>query len=214
MKEYKGIDLLDKILEFVEMTPDPKLWTLNALLGNEPRLVRLKQINSLISAFFQVNTTTNFLEKAKKIFSGEKNETIHTILSGDFLKEQNIGDFSELIEFMKTKVKSEEEFEREERELHIRHLIMPFKQLITYKKELGRLLMFNSGWLEAGLITARFSIYLTNSISSNLKGKYSDLDKALELFINPKKLSFAEDELIAKFNFPTDNLEEIDKDNW
>lgn len=212
MKEYKGIDLLDKILEFIEMTPNAELWTLKALEGNQPRLLRLKQINSLISAFFQANTPTSFMERAKKLFSDDKKETIHTILSGEFLKTQNIVDFSELIELIKTTVKSHEK--SEERDVHIGHLVMPFQQLIKYKKELRRLLTFNSGWLEAGSITSRFSIYLTNSISSNLTGKYSELDRALELFINPRNLSFTEHELIAKFSFPTDNLSEIDMDNW
>jgi hypothetical protein len=214
MREYKGIDLLDKIFEFDEMTPDTKLWTLDALQGNQPRLIRLKQINSLINAFFQTRTPTNFIEKAKKIFSTDKSETIHTILSGDFLKEKSISDFSELVKYMETTVKAHEKFEDEKREITVGHLIMPFQQLVKYKKEVRRLLTFNSGWLEASSMTSRFSIYLTNSISSNLTGKYSELDKALELFINPKQLSFTEDQLIAKFNFPTDNLKEIDMDNW
>ena len=32
--------------------------------------------------------------------------------------------------------------------------------------------------------------------------------------INPKRKSFTEIELISKFNFPKENLEEIDSDNW
>jgi hypothetical protein len=91
---------------------------------------------------------------------------------------------------------------------------MPFQQLITYKKELRRLLEFNSGWVEASSMTSRFSIYLTNSITNNLKDKYSELDKALELFVNPRKLSFTEEELITRYNFPTDNLNEVDMENW
>lgn len=213
-KTYKGIDLLEMIFEFCEMTPDSKLWTENALQKNQPRLIRLKQIGSLINAFFYDNTTANFIEKAKKIFSNNKNETIHTILSGDFLKKQDIRDFSELIELMKVIVKANEKLEREEREIHIGNLIMPYQQLINYKKELRRLLTYNSGWLEASSMTSKFSIYLTNSISNNLIDKYSELDRALELFVNPKKLSFTEEELIAKYSFPKDNLHEIDMENW
>jgi hypothetical protein len=54
---------------------------------------------------------------------------------------------------------------------------------------------------------------LTNSISSNLKDKYNDLDRTLELFINPKELLFTEKELVEKFNFPTEDLHQIDMDN-
>jgi hypothetical protein len=213
-KTYKGIDLLEMIFEFSEMTPDSKLWTENSLQNNKSRLIRLKQINSLIYAFFDSNITTNFIQKAKKIFSENKEDTIHTILSGDFLKKQDISDFSELIELMNAVVKTNEKFERKEKEVHIEHLIMPYQQLINYKRTLRSLLTFNSGWLEASSITSLFSIYLTNSISNNLIDKYSELDKTLELFVNPKKLSFTEEELIAKYKFPKDNLHEIDMENW
>ncbi|MGZ3834290.1 MAG: hypothetical protein ACXVB0_12255, partial [Mucilaginibacter sp.] len=80
------------------------------------------------------------------------------------------------------------------------------------KRQIRNLLTFNSGWLEASSTTSLFSIFLTNSISNNLIGKYDELDKALELFINPKSLIFTEEELIAKFNFPTEDLSSIDAD--
>jgi hypothetical protein len=89
-------------------------------------------------------------------------------------------------------------------------LRMPYQQLINYKKQLLDILDFNSGWLEAGTINARFSIYLTDSITKHLVGKYEKLDKALELFINPGKLSFTETELVTNYNFPPDNLHDID----
>jgi hypothetical protein len=55
---------------------------------------------------------------------------------------------------------------------------------------------------------------LTNSISSNLENTFEELDQTLELFINPKKLQFTEQELIDKYNFPKEDLHQIDLDNW
>ena len=129
IKTYKGIDLLDKIFEFCEMTPDTKLWTINALQGDQPRQIRLKQINALINAFFPENTATNLIERTKKLFSDSKNDTIHTILSGDYLNKQNINDFSELVDLIKSTVRTKENFESEEREIHIGHLYSNVKGL-------------------------------------------------------------------------------------
>jgi hypothetical protein len=211
---FKGIDLLEKIFEFREMTPDSKMWTISALQGNQPRQIRLKKINSLISAFFQEATNDNFLEKAKQLFTQTNSESIHTILSGEFLKGKKINEYLELIELIKTTVNRYEKLENEEREIHILKLVMPYQQLIKYKQELRKLLTFNSGWYEASSVTSRFSIYLTNSISQNLKDKYSELDNALELFINPKHLSFSEEELISKYNFPKESINDVDMENW
>lgn len=193
-KIYKGIDLLDKILEFSKMTPDTKLWSINSLQDNQPRLIRLKQINSLLSAFFQV--------------IDEKPETIHTILSGEFLEKQDVNNFTELIELMKATVNS-----NIKRDVYISDLIMVYQQLINFKKALLRVLTFNSSWIEASSMPLLFSIYLINTISNNLTDKYSELDRVIELFINPKKLSFKEDELIAIYGFPIEDLNEVDIEN-
>ena len=212
-KTYKGIDLLDKIFEFTEMTPNANQWTVSALKTNLPRQIRLKQIHSLIKAFFPPNLPNNFIDKTKQLFSDTKIETIQTILFGEFLLRKNTEEFTELLKFI-VKTVEEENFKRDERKILNRDLIMPYQQLLKYKRQLRNLITFNSGWQEGSSITSRFSIYLTNSISMNLVDKYSELDKALELFINPKNLSFTEKELIEKYNFPKDNLYEIDMDNW
>ena len=194
---YKGIDLLEKILEFVAMTPETNLWTLNSLIDNQPRLIRLKQINSLLNAFFS-----------------EKNETIQSILSGKFLETQNIELFSELTNFIIKFVKSKSNFEIEDDEIYVDDLQMVYCELMQYKKVLRNLLTFNSGWLEASSVTAKFSICLTNSITENLINKYPALNETLEMLVNPKKLSFTEMQLINEYNFPTDDLYEIDIENW
>ena len=68
----------------------------------------------------------------------------------------------------------------------------------------------STGVLEASIPFALFYVDLTDSISSNLINKYDDLDHALELIINPGKLVFIERKLVEKFNYPTDDLHQID----
>ena len=74
------------------------------------------------------------------------------------------------------------------------------------------MMTFHTTWIEAGTIPLRFSIYLTKSISENLAGKYDDLDKILGLLIDPNGLSFTEEELIADFNYPKEDLLDVDID--
>lgn len=209
-KIYRGVDLLDIILELEVLTPNPSSWTLSAQKDNPPRLIRLKQIQSLISAFFPTSIGNGFIDKAKQLLSGDKSEIIQTVISGDFLLKQNITEFTELIKFMRAIVNKKENCVKEEREISIGELIMSYQELIKYKKQINKLLTFNSGWIETISTPIRFSIYLTGSISNELKDKYSELDKALDLFVNPKNLSFTENELIDKYNFPKDDLYDID----
>lgn len=202
-KIYDGNSLLDMIFEFIEMTPDSALWTIKSLENNKPRLIRLKQINALIKALYPI----------KGIFSG-KGETIHTIMSGDFLKKKDITMFSELIAFMTTMVAENEKRFFDDKIIHIEQLQMPYLKLFEYKKQLRGLLTFNSGWIEASSIESRFIIHLTNSVTNKTIDTYAAIDEALELFINPKKLTFTQEELINKYNFPTEDLKQIDFDNW
>ena len=158
---YKGIDLLDRIFEFIAMTPNSANWNLNALKSNPPRYIRLQRIESLIKAFFEPEQTSSLLEKATALFTVKKGVTIQNILSGDFIKERTNSEYTELINYIKNIVKEKEGVIDQDREVHVMELIMPYQHLMRYKRQLTELLSFNSGWLESGSVTSRFSIYLT-----------------------------------------------------
>ena len=211
-KTYRGIDLLDKIFEFTAMTPDQNQWNSAVLKSNPPRQIRFRQIQSLIQAFFGQTTKNGFLDKAKSFFGKSNAEciTIQAILSGDFINSKTLDDYTKLIDFIKELVKEHEADIDDSRSMHVGKLIMPYQKLVKYKRQLIEMLTFNSGWLESGSYTSRFSIYLTNEITLNLENKYSRLDNALELFINPKELTFLETELVDHYKYPTENLSDID----
>ncbi|HZK97877.1 MAG TPA: hypothetical protein VFC67_26985 [Prolixibacteraceae bacterium] len=42
--QYTSLDLLEKVTEFSNMTPDRSEWSLDQQKDNIPRLIRLKQI--------------------------------------------------------------------------------------------------------------------------------------------------------------------------
>ncbi|SEO10616.1 hypothetical protein [Mucilaginibacter sp. OK283] len=211
-KTYSAIDLLDKVFEFVEMTPNPNEWNLRSLKSNPPRQIRFRQIDALLKAFFIEDPEIGLANKVKSIFFNQKRISIESLLNGGFLKERTIYDYANLARFINDFVKKRNENIDQSNTIGVEQLIFIFPQLLAFKRQLRNLLTFNSGWLEAGGVTSLFSIYLTSSISNNLIGKYDELNIVLELFINPKGLTFTEEELIAKFNFPTENLDALDAD--
>ena len=207
-KTYKGIDLIEKIIEFTAMTPDSATWTYNSLKENEPRLIRLKQIDSLISAFIPEIKNTNLTEKLTGLISSKKTK-LTKVVSGEFIENRSLDAYIVFTNLIKQEAESSTL-----NKIDITDIKNTFILLMSYKKNLRQLINFNNDWLEVSRITSLFSIKLTNKISSNLLGQYDELDEVLELIINPKNLSFSETELISNYNFPKDDLDEIDLDNW
>jgi hypothetical protein len=210
-KNYKGIDLLNKILEFIEMTPNEKEWNNKSLSTNKPRQIRLQQIHSLLKAFSLMGNK-NLFEKTTNYFNPDLRSEINSILNGDFIKNKEIEDFCELINFAKQFLQeNNHDFDES---IKLNELSFIYPKLIDFKIKLREIIGFNSGWLETSATFSLFHIFLTNAISSNLNNKYSDLDHVLELFINPSGKYFSENELIEKFGFPTDDLYQIEMDNY
>lgn len=209
-KTYNGIDLLDIILEFVEMTPSEKDWNYKSLNSNKPRQIRLQQIHSLLKAFSLIENR-NLFEKTANYFNPDLKVEIKSIINGDFIKNRELEEFNELIAFAKQFLQKNNYIK--DRPIRLYELNFIYPKLVDYKIKLREIIGFNSGWIEASSTFSIFHIMLTNSISSNIKDKYNDLDRTLELFINPKELLFTEKELIEKFNFPTEDLHQIDMDN-
>jgi hypothetical protein len=210
--EYTAIDLLDKVFDFIEMTPIKSQWSVSALKSNPPRLIRFKQIESLLNAFLTTESKSSLIDNVKSFFSSKDQPSIPSFLSGDFIKHREPSDYVSTIKFIKDFVKNNGTYFDETREISLRELAFIFPKLVDYRRQLRSLLTFNSGWLEASSTGSQFSILVTNSISKNLVDKYSDLDKSLELLINPKGLRFTEIELINRFHYPTENLNKIDSD--
>jgi hypothetical protein len=212
IKTYSAIDLLDKVFEFTEMTPNSSEWNIKSLRSNPPRQIRLRQIESLLTAFGIITISQGLLGKAKSIFSITQTIPIKEFLRGDFIWNRSIAEYSGVIQHIKGFVKNKDGDYNRERDINLAELAFIFPTLINFKRKIRDILTFNSGWLEASSEVSLFSIYLSNSIAENLVGKYEELDNVIEQFINPKGLTFAEQELVDKFNFPTEDLSGIDID--
>jgi hypothetical protein len=214
-KLFSGIDLAEKIIEFVAMTPDSNQWNAKALYNNPPRQIRFYQIQSLMLAFIGMEkNTTSRAERYGAITTVESKPSIKYFLNGDFIRNRTQADYVATVELIRAYMKENAHYDRLSKDVSTGELAFIFPKLFNYKTQLRNLLTFNSGWLEASSMTSYFSIFLTNSISQNLIGKYEVLDRALEWFINPLELSFTLNELIVGYRYPKENLSDIDMDYY
>lgn len=125
------------------MTPDANQWNVSSLKSNPPQQVRLRQIQSLISAFFGQETKSNLFDKTKALFQGDKSDLkISSILSGDFIEKRNIEDYAELVDLMKDIVRQKEGELEDNRPMHVMPLVMPYQCLVRYKRQLRGLFTF------------------------------------------------------------------------
>jgi hypothetical protein len=209
-KQYTAVDLIEKIIEFTKMTPNPKLWKEGILQESPPRYVRLRQINALANALFN-KKPNNFLGKAKSLLMLNRTPDIKALLSGSFIKSRNIRDYESIIALIKTTVQDKEGQLGETGEINHKHLIDAYQRLMRYKKQLIDLLHFNDGESTSCPIGLRFTVYVTNEVSSAFEGKYTRLDEALGLLIDPNSLTFTEEELQVDYNYPKEDIQEVDK---
>jgi hypothetical protein len=209
-RSYKGIDLMEKVIEFAKMTPNPALWKEGLLKESPPRYIRLRQINALIHAIFTQKPKT-FFGKAKHLFATSRMPTVKTLLSGAFIKGRDVSAYEEFIALMKATVREKEGRLGETGEFDHKQLITVYQRLLQYKKQLMDLLLFNADEPTPSPIGLRYTVYLTNAVSDNFEGKYAMLDEALTLLLDPCKLSFSEEELQTEYNYPKEDLEEVDK---
>ncbi len=205
-------DLLDKTIEFTSLVPDASLWKESSLRDQPPYLLRFRQIQSLIKAFFNRKAPANFMQKAKALFTSEPSVTIQSLLSGTFIPIRDIEEYNSTTEFIKAAVKEKEAMVDMQASISLDKLILVYQYLMSYKKSLSALLLFNTDPLKEGSIASRFTDYITNSITDQVRGRYNDLDKALELLINPHQDTFTEEQLRSEFNYPRQDLHEVEAD--
>ncbi|QTE36891.1 hypothetical protein J3L18_27875 [Mucilaginibacter gossypii] len=212
IKTYTAITLLNEVFEFIEMTPNSNDWNLRSLQANPSRFLRFRKIESLLHAFGIANIYPGLLNRIKSRFFYDRKTPIEALLHGDFIKQREIDEYAVVIDYIDNFIKANGIQIESARSIHVHDLAFIYPKLISFKKKLHSILTHNSGWLEAGSKTSVFSIGVTEAISKNLIGKYQDLDCTIELFINPRGLSFTEIELIEKYNFPVRDLSKENSD--
>ena len=207
-KRIKAIELLDKVLEFVEMTPDINQWSIKKLNGNPPRQIRLRQIESLLTAFFEGQSPKIPNSIGHDFINDE--HPINWFLSGKFIELKPPSEFLTTTRPIEKLFKKHQLDYDESNSIQAEDIRLVFSQLVSYKSKLRTVLNSNSGCLEASSTGPQFSLLLTNAISKSIQNKFKDLDTVLESIINPIQLWFSRDELVNHFNYPVEELFDAD----
>lgn len=204
--QFQIIDFLDKFYEFKGMVPNSNEWNARSLKYNEPRFYRLKELESLMSAFEIGNDLQKDLQK--------------DFQNRNFLTNRSIDDFKAIIEdiekYVVTKEFEKKRWEREaERLTDVNRFGMLIQSFMRFSEETRSLLRFNSGWLETGSVTSRYSIYKTQKLLDNIDlSELNEIEALLGKLLDPKERVFTKSELIKNYNFPDVDLHSIDMENY
>ncbi len=197
--KYSAINLLEKIIEFTSMTPNPEDWSFKLQKFNDPRFIRLQQIMSLFWAFIP------------GLNSKEIRDDLENFYSGDFILTRKTNDYHKLIDLMDNTISKSDFGIEPKREIYSDHLQFNYRELLNYYIGMNKL-AHNCGIMEISY-PYFFSYIVTKSISDSMRLKVEELGAILSLFIDPFQRSFTMEELIKDFYYPEEDLFEIDL-NW
>ncbi len=198
--ELSGITLIDQLLEFVELTPDEDEWTLEALQDNEPRLVRLQQLDVLLKVMMPDIYNANDLKS-----------NLRSVLNGDFLLNRSTQQYEALFLQMEATLTALHYDSAYKEEWSVYALHHNYEKVLQYREQLHKLLAFNSGIMEISY-PYLYSVVVTKAITKKIEGH--QLDQFLSSVIDPLNRTFTREELIKEHGYPDVNLYEIDSDNW
>ncbi len=198
---YSIGDFLDKYFEFKSMEIDSSMWNVKSLKGNKPSYIRLLRLNSLIRAF-------------------GLGENLNDFINYSFIKRLKTESTTEIKEDIKqfalSNERSKQRWENESELLNSpRNYQMLIQQFIRFIEQMNETLKFNSTWLEASSLTSQYSINKTQNVLKSIDTKaLGDIKRILCNLMDPEQRKFAQSELIKNYDFPNDDLEEIDMENY
>ncbi len=196
--EITGLTLIEKALEFESMETDKAQWTFDKQKDNPPRFVRLQQLNVLLQVF------TPEIYNPNDIASG-----IDDLISGEFIfcrKKK----YSQLFKEMDNVINiATENRSKKHREWGLYELQFNYKHILKFKRRINEVLTFNCGRIETSYHTS-YSEIMTRKVLDTLDTK--EIDDFLSLVIDPAGKRFHRDELIKTYNYPTEDIFDVDLD--
>ena len=181
--EFRIKDFLDKFYEFKAMVPDHTQWKGTMLKYNEPRFYRLKELQSLMRAF---DIGTNLLDDYQ---------------NRNFLKRRSVEDFKPILEdiekYANTSDREKERWDQESERMNSIHgFEMLIQSFMRFSEEMRTIMRFNGGWLEAGSITSRYSIYKTQKLLNAIDfTELYEIESLLGKILDPNDRAFTKVEL-------------------
>lgn len=197
-KKLDALSLIEKVIEFESMTPDPQKWVITKLEDNPPRQIRLKQIAVLLQLFLP------------EIYSEENlNLSIAKMTSGEFIYSREMNEYSKVFSQMDKLINSSSDFPSKYREWEPGSLQYNFNRLFGLKRKIANLRSFNSGIMEISY-PYYYAYLLSEKIIKSLN--YRLLDNFLKSVIDPKGEKYSFNQLVRYFGYPAEDLFDIDTD--
>ncbi len=196
--KYTAVDLLNAVIEFTGMTPNAEDWSFKVQKLNDPRFIRLQRIMSLFGAF------------VPETLAKDERESIEKFYSGDFIQTREIEEYGKLIDLMHDTISKSDFGIGSRREIYLDHLEFNYRDLLHFYTRMKKL-SYNGGIMEISY-PYFFSYIVTKSISDSMSQKVKELEAFLSLFIDPYQISYTLSELIKDYEYPEEDLFEIDLD--
>lgn len=190
--------LLEKVIEFTNMTNDPVEWSYEEQKGNPPRFIRLKQIHSLMDAFIPE------LSPSKDI-----RQSIENFFVGNFLTNRPIKEYSELTGKIDKTIENSRFSGTQKKKLDVFDLRSNYCNLMDYYLKMKSLINHNNGMMEISY-PYMYSYIVTDSVSEAIKSKVEAISSLLGEFIDPNNQIYTEEEMISRFSYPAVDLLEMD----
>ncbi|MBK8808293.1 MAG: hypothetical protein IPO21_17370 [Bacteroidales bacterium] len=198
--QITGLTLINKALEFESMTPDKSEWTLHKQKDNPPRLVRLQQLNVLLNVFITETFNTNDIASR-----------LDSLFKGQFIMLRDSNKYDNLFKLMDKVIASSNNRLKKLNEWRLDELQHNYIDIIKFKKIVNKASTHNSGIMEISY-PYFYSVILTDKISSKLDTK--EIDDFLSLVIDPFGRTITKEKLIQDYNYPVDDVYDIDLEWW
>lgn len=196
--KHTALYLLERIIEYVNMTSDESEWTFEEQKGNPPRYARLQQIRSLMEAFIPELMATENIRKS-----------IVNFFAGGFIIHRTTGEYSYLLGQIHQAINESRFIGVRKNNLDVQDLQTNFCNLMDYYLKLKNLLNHNHSDMDISCVNM-FSNIVTGTISGLIYSEAESLSNLLVEFIDPGNHAYTEDELVEQFNYPAVDLLDLD----
>lgn len=198
--QITGLTLIDKALEFESMTPVKSEWSLDIQKDNPSRFIRLQQLNVLLKLFTPDSFDTTDIALG-----------LDNLFRGQFILHRDNSKYYNLYALMDKEIISSKHNPPKAYGWTLDHLIYNFTDVVNFKRNVNEVKSHNNGILEISY-PYYYSVILTDKISNKIDTK--NIDKFLSLVIDPLGRRFSKDDLIRDYNYPTEDVYDIDLDLW
>ncbi|ALG85405.1 hypothetical protein [Gordonia phthalatica] len=200
-QDYTAQTLLDAYLDLHGLAPASQRWSEREFADNPPRALRYRRLIALLTAFGLPTSITMFEAGA---FIGEDDSRYLDLIPELF----NVDDESVATV---TAISGDRAHERR---FHLKprdfsRLSYYFEGMLAYRVAVDRPLRFTSGYLAAPKLL-HIGVAQMSEVNDGIRQDLRIIDGPLCRLISPESRSFSRQEMVDRYGYPVDDLQQID----